>query len=207
MSKLKRLTMTKRVKIVCENNGQCVEVKADTSLLELQQQLGIESQYPILAASVNNIFKDLNYRIYKPVNIRFIDIKHFEGYRVYQRTISFILQKAVADLFGQRTFYIRHTVGCGFYCEFGDDERITDDEINALRLKIQEIIDRRFPIHNHRLLTAEVHNIYERCGYTDKLSLLHTRKRLYSEIYTLDNTVGYFSNRRRKLRSFLFKQY
>ena len=102
------------------------------------------------------------------------------------------MQKAVADLYGQRTFYIRHTVGCGFYCEFGDDERITDDEINALRLKIQEIIDRRFPIHNHRLSTAEVHNIYERCGYTDKLSLLHTRKRLYSEIYTLDNTVGYF---------------
>ena len=52
--------MTKRVKIVCENNGQCVEVKADTSLLELQQQLGIEHKYPILAASVNNVFKDLN---------------------------------------------------------------------------------------------------------------------------------------------------
>ena len=192
MSKLKRLTMTKRVKIVCENNGQCVEVKADTSLLELLQQLDVESKYPILAAYVNNEFKDLNYRIYKPVTVRFIDISHFEGYRVYQRTISFILQKAVADLFGQRTFYIRHTVGCGFYCEFGDDERITDDEINALRLKIQEIIDRKFPIHSHRLSTAEVHNIYERCGYTDKLSLLHTRKRLYSEIYTLDNTVGYF---------------
>ena len=190
MSKLKRLTMTKRVKIVCENNGQCVEVKADTSLLELLQQLDVESKYPILAAYVNNEFKDLNYRIYKPVTVQFIDISHFEGYRVYQRTISFILQKAVADLFGQRTFYIRHTVGCGFYCEFGDDERITDDEINALRLKIQEIIDRKFPIHNHRLTTAEVHNIYERCGYTDKLSLLHTRKRLYSEIYTLDNTVG-----------------
>ena len=192
MPKLKHWIMTKRVKIVCINNGQNVEVNADTSLLELLQQLGIESKYPILAAYVNNEFKDLNYRIYKPVTVQFIDISHFEGYRVYQRTISFILQKAVADLYGQRTFYIRHTVGCGFYCEFGDDERITDDEINALRLKIQEIIDRKFPIHNHRLTTAEVHNIYERCGYTDKLSLLHTRKRLYSEIYTLDNTVGYF---------------
>ncbi len=184
--------MTKRVKIVCVNNGLNTEVKADTSLLELQQQLGIESKYPILAAYVNNVFKDLNYRIYKPVTVQFIDISHFEGYRVYQRTISFILQKAVSDLYGQRTFYIRHTVGCGFYCEFGDDEKVTDDEIKTLRLKIQEVINRRFPIHHHSLPTAEVHNIYERCGYTDKLSLLHTRKRLYSEIYFLDDTVGYF---------------
>ena len=184
--------MTKRVKIVCINNGLNTEVKADTSLLELQQQLGIESKYPILAAYVNNVFKDLNYRIYKPVTVQFIDISHFEGYRVYQRTISFILQKAVSDLYGQRTFYIRHTVGCGFYCEFGDNEKVTDDEIKTLRLKIQEVINRRFPIHHHSLPTAEVHNIYERCGYTDKLSLLHTRKRLYSEIYFLDDTVGYF---------------
>ena len=184
--------MTKRVKIVCENNGQNIEIKADTSLLELQQQLGIQTEYPILAAYVNNVIKDLNYRIYKPVNIRFIDIKHFEGYRVYQRTISFILQKAVADLYGQRTFYIRHSVGCGFYCEFGDNDPITSDEIKALKLKIQEVIDRRFPIHHYSLPTDEVHKIYERKGFDDKLSLLHTRKRLYSEMYTLDDTVGYF---------------
>ena len=184
--------MTKRVKIVCENNGQNIEIKADTSLLELQQQLGIQTEYPILAAYVNNVLKDLNYRIYKPVNIRFIDIKHFEGYRVYQRTISFILQKAVADLYGQRTFYIRHSVGCGFYCEFGDNDPITNDEIKAMKLKIQEVIDRRFPIHHYSLPTDEVHNIYERKGFEDKLSLLHTRKRLYSEMYTLDDTVGYF---------------
>ena len=120
MPKLKHWIMTKRVKIVCINNGQNVEVKADTSLLELQQQLGIESKYPILAAYVNNVIKDLNYRIYKPVNIRFIDIKHFEGYRVYQRTISFILQKAVADLYGQRTFQGHLAVGgdlCGIAVE------------------------------------------------------------------------------------------
>ena len=184
--------MTKRVKIVCENNGQNIEIKADTSLLELQQQLGLQTEYPILAAYVNNVIKDLNYRIYKPVNIRFIDIKHFEGYRVYQRTISFILQKAVADLYGQRTFYIRHSVGCGFFCEFGDNDPITNDEIKALKLKIQEVIDRRFPIHHYSLPTDEVHNIYERKGFEDKLSLLHTRKRLYSELYTLDDTVGYF---------------
>ena len=186
------MIMTKRVRIVCENNGQTIEIKADTSLFELQQQLGIQTEYPILAAYVNNVIKDLNYRIYKPVNIRFIDIKHFEGYRVYQRTISFILQKAVADLFGQRTFYIRHTVGCGFYCEFGDDDPVTKEEIKALKLKIQEVIDRRFPIHHYSLPTDEVHSIYERKGFEDKLSLLHTRKRLYSEMYTLDDTVGYF---------------
>lgn len=184
--------MTKRVKIVCENTGTTVEVKADSTLLELQEQLGVKMTYPILAAYVNNRLQDLSYRVYNPITVRFIDISHFEGYRVYQRTISFILQKAVWDLYGQRTFYIRHTVACGFYCEFEDDERMSDEEIVNLREKVQEIINRRFPIYHHILPTADVHNIYERCGFDDKLSLLHTRKRLYSEVYFLDNMAGYF---------------
>ena len=162
------------------------------TLGELLSRLNISGEYPILAAYVNNRLKELNLRLFKPAVVRFIDITHFEGYRVYQRTISFILHKAVRDLYHDRKFYIRHSLGRGFYCEFDGCDSVTDDEIEALRKRMQEIIDSRYPICRNRLLTSEINGIYEQFGFDDKIALLNTRPRLYSDIYQMDNMVGYF---------------
>ena len=180
------------VKVICQNTSSVVEVVAGTSLLELEQKLGLGGKHPMLAAYVNNRIKELNYKIYKPLAVRFIDITHFEGYRVYQRTISFIAQKAVWDLYKERQFFIRHTVGRGFYCEFADGKPITDEEIATLRDQMQKIIDARHPINRYHILTEDINKIYQKFGFDDKIDLLNTRPRLYSDIYCMDDMVGYF---------------
>ncbi len=184
--------MQDRVKVLCQNTSAEVEVEMGITLGELLSRLNIKGEYPILAAYVNNRLKELNSRLFKPAMIRFIDITHFEGYRVYQRTISFILHKAVWDLYRDRKFYIRHSLGRGFYCEFEGCDFVTDEEIEALRKRMQEIIESRYPIHRMRLLTSEINGIYERFGFDDKVALLNTRPRLYSDIYRMDDIVGYF---------------
>ena len=103
--------MSDTLPVICENAGRTIEVAMGTTLLEVERQLRLDGPHPFLAAYVNNRIKELNYRIYKPVTVRFIDITSFEGIRVYQRTISFILQKAVRELFPDRTLYIRHSLG------------------------------------------------------------------------------------------------
>ena len=183
--------MSETVKVFCQNTSSEIDVELGTSLLELLQIMGINNQYPMLAAYVNNRIKELNYRVFKPMMVRFIDITHFEGYRVYQRTISFILQKAVWSLRPGTKFYIRHTVGRGFYCEFAEGVA-TDMQLGELRQRMQEIIDARYPIIRHRLRTEEINGIYEKFDFDDKIALLNTRKRLYSDIYQMDDMVGYF---------------
>ena len=95
--------MSDTLPVICENAGRTIEVAMGTTLLEVERQLRLDGPHPFLAAYVNNRIKELNYRIYKPVTVRFIDITSFEGIRVYQRTISFILQKAVRELFPDRS--------------------------------------------------------------------------------------------------------
>ncbi len=184
--------MTDTVKVICLNNSSETEVEMGTSLLELQRILGVENAYPALAAYVNNRIKELNYKILKPVTVRFIDITHFEGYRVYQRTISFILQKAVHDIDPARKFYIRNSLGSGFYCEFSDGEELSQQEIDALRERMRRIIDSRHPILRRKMLTSEINAVYERFGFDDKIALLNSRPRLYSDLYILDDIVGFF---------------
>ena len=184
--------MLDKVKVICQNTSTSIEVPMGISLLDIQKELGISGPYPILAAYVNNRLKELNYKIFKPITVRFIDITHFEGYRVYQRTISFILQKAVWSLHPNTKFHIRHTVGRGFYCEFANDKQPTDMQLGELRQRMQEIINERHPINRYRILTSELNEVYEKFNFDDKIALLNTRKRLYSDVYQLDDMVGYF---------------
>lgn len=185
--------MSDTLPVICENAGRTIEVAMGTTLLEVERQLRLDGPHPFLAAYVNNRIKELNYRIYKPVTVRFIDITSFEGIRVYQRTISFILQKAVRELFPDRTLYIRNSLGAsGFYCEISGFGPIPAEHLDAIKARMRGIIDRNLPIQGVKMLTDTARKIYEGFGMTDKIALLDSRPRLYSKIYTIDSLPGYF---------------
>ena len=185
--------MSDTLPVICENAGRTIEVAMVTTLLEVERQLRLDGPHPFLAAYVNNRIKELNYRIYKPVTVRFIDITSFEGIRVYQRTISFILQKAVRELFPDRTLYIRHSLGAsGFYCEISGFGPIPAEHLDAIKARMRGIIDRNLPIQGVKMLTDTARKIYEGFGMADKIALLDSRPRLYSKIYTIDSLPGYF---------------
>ena len=185
--------MSDTLPVICENAGRTIEVAMGTTLLEVERQLRLDGPHPFLAAYVNNRIKELNYRIYKPVTVRFIDITSFEGIRVYQRTISFILQKAVRELFPDRTLYIRHSLGAsGFYCEISGFGPIPAEHLDAIKARMGGIIDRNLPIQGVKMLTDTARKIYEGFGMADKIALLDSRPRLYSKIYTIDSLPGYF---------------
>ena len=185
--------MSDTLPVICENAGRTIEVAMGTTLLEVERQLRLDGPHPFLAAYVNNRIKELNYRIYKPVTVRFIDITSFEGIRVYQRTISFILQKAVRELFPDRTLYIRHSLGAsGFYCEISGFGPIPAEHLDAIKARMRGIIDRNLPIQGGKMLTDTARKIYEGFGMADKIALLDSRPRLYSKIYTIDSLPGYF---------------
>lgn len=183
--------MPKTVKIICENTGTQFHVGQGTSLLDVINIINLKCRYPILAAYVNNNLKELHYCIFEPVSVRFIDISHFEGMRVYQRTLFFTLSKAVRDVCPGKTLRIKHSVSKGFYAEIEGIEDVTQELIEKLKARMDELIAQDIPIVHDRVLTSEAEQIYEDMGYTDKLALLRSRPRLYSTLYHLGDISGY----------------
>lgn len=179
------------IDIVCENSGAPLTVEWGTTLRDIINMLP-QPERPYLAAYVNNSIKELDYRVYRPVSVRFIDITHFEGTRVYHRTLFFTLQKAVHDLFPGKRFRIPHSVSKGFYCEIEDMEAITPDDIERLKARMNELIRQDIPIVRRKQLTSEAREIYARLGYDDKITLLDSCPRLYVTLYALADIVGYF---------------
>lgn len=184
--------MPETLKIVCDNLGGPIEVPAGTPLWEIAGRIA-PGRYPFLAAEVDHRIKELDYKVYAPATVRFVDIASFAGIRVYQRTAWFILQKAVHDLYPAQTLHIRHSLGrSGFYCEIEGIDEFDAEQADRLRRRMHEIVEADYPIRRTRALTSEVRARYAASGYTDKIALLDTRPRLYSEYYTLDDVTGYF---------------
>ncbi len=184
--------MSSTIRIICENTTTELWVKMGTSLAELAKLLPAPA-LPYLAATVNNRLKELHYRIYKPVNVRFLDQTSYTGISVLHRTAWFVLQRAVELTLPSHTLRIRHEMGqSGFYCEIEGLEAVTSEQCAALSEAMQQLIDRALPICRQKLLTEEVKARFEEHGFHDKVELLDTCPRLYSDLYTLDGSVGYF---------------
>ena len=174
------------------NNASTLEVAMGTTLMEVLQTIELDTPYPILAARVNNRYKELGYCIYKPVEVEFFDMRHFEGYRVYQRTLSFVLQRASYELFPERKLRIRHTLGNGFYAEYDDHKSLSSEDAVLLKLRMEDIVARDIPITRVKRLATEVAEEYRRYDFDDRLELLDTRPRLYRTVNYLGDMPGYF---------------
>lgn len=184
--------MDNRIRVYCENTASYIDVEMGTSLLSLLNNLDITNPYPMLAAYINNCLKELQYRIYTPVSIRFIDISHFEGHRVYQRTVTFLLQRAMKELYSEQPFHVRHSLGSGIYCEAEGKQGFSYAECQQIEDAVRKIAAENIEIQRKKEPSADIIAKFEAEGYADKATLLRSRPRLYSNIYYMGQTTGYF---------------
>ena len=184
--------MDTTIKVFCENSNTSLYVKMGTSLAELLDILALKSPFPSLAAYVNNSLKELTYRIFEPVTIRFIDITHFEGQRVYQRTLFFIMQKAVYDLYPEHKLSIRHSIAKGFYAEIDGFDGVPQEVVDAIKARMQQIIKQDISIIKTKMPENEAAELYKQFGLEDKVALLETRHHLYVTVYMLADLPGFF---------------
>ena len=174
------------------NSGITMDVEIGTSLLEVLGSVDFARPYPILVARVNNSYKELGYRIYKPVTVEYLDVRSFEGYRVYERTLSFVMQMAAVELFAERKLRIRHSLGSGFYAEFENGVAPTAEELALLKERMMQIVERDLAITRRKRLSEEVAAEYAQHGFDDRLDILETRPHLYRTVNYLGEMPGYF---------------
>ncbi len=180
------------IQITCENTGEIKYYPFGTYLSDILKEQKVKLQYPVLAAYVNNKLKELDYRIFKPKTIRFIDITEADGRRMYFRSLSFVMFKAVRDLYPDAVLNIDHSVAGGIYCEV-ENGHPTDEKMAAgIKARMKEIIAADLPFYRAEVLTKEAIKLFADNGLDDKSRLFAGRKGLYTSVYKLDEHINYF---------------
>lgn len=185
--------MRKQVEVICSNTGERRSVLPGLTLSEIAEEFKINLHHPILGAMVNNTLKELTYEVYSPKTIFFIDITHPAGMRMYQRSLFFVLQKAVKDIVPGSNVRIEHSVSKGFYCEIeGCNQSLELPLIFSIGDRMKEIIAEDLPFKREKVLSSDVVKMFERFGYHEKAKLFITRPKLYTSVYYLGDTADYF---------------
>ena len=161
--------------------------------MELTGIFNIKLEHQVLGAMVNNQLKELDYEIFTPKTIRFIDITHPAGMRMYQRSLFFLLHKAVGDILPGCKVRIEHSVSKGFYCEIDGFEQPLDlPLVFSICDKMREVVAADIPFRRDKILTTDAVKLFEDLGYTEQAKLFDTRPKLYTSIYYLGDLPGYF---------------
>lgn len=184
------------LQIRCKNNNITKSFPEGTSLLEVYQDYAEELKmpFPVVSAKVNNTSQGLKFRLFQNRDVEFLDAREGSGRRVYVRSLCFVLYKATADLFPASRLFIEHPLSGGFYCNFKkkDGQPITDEDVKALQQRMKEIIDLDMPFRRTEATTDEALRVFKDRHFSDKVQLLETCGQIYSDYYTLGDTVDYY---------------
>lgn len=201
--------MDNTVRIYCENDGTYHSVPKGSDLKSLSEKIcktiqdkksGTELQ--VLAALVDNMLKELEFKIDMPHTIRFIGYNHPDGRRSYVRSLCFVLRNAVKELYPDKILAIEYSLPSGLYCEIHEKEDkedgrpmtyfITDAEIELLKAKMQEIIDSDLPFHKTKMTFEEAEKLFLANSQKDKARLLRSLGQYTYSVYFLNGEADTF---------------
>ncbi len=190
------------LQIRCKNTNTTKSFPEGCSLLDVYQEFQdeIKLPYPVVSAKVNNVSQGLKFRLFQNRDVEFLDAREGSGHRAYVRSLSFVLYKATQDLFPGSKLFIEHSLCRGFYCNFrptpGPSPRegrtVTDEMVERIRARMKEIIDMDMPFRRTEATNEEAIRVFTDRGFSDKVKLLETSGQIYSDYYTLGDTVDYY---------------
>ena len=184
--------MNPKVKVRCRNNGTKIEAETGSSLHDVYELSGLKMEHGPIVAKVNNKVEGMGFRLYRNKDVEFLDLTSPSGMRTYTRTLFFILCKSVHDLFPDGSVVIDIPVSNGYYCNLKLGRAVTQHDVDALRRRMQEIIDADRPIYRREVPTDEAIKLFKGVGAHSKVTLLETLGTLYTIYYDLDGFVDYF---------------
>ena len=185
------------IQVYCINNGVTKEFNEGMTLLEMLPEFEFEKPYPIVSAKVNNVSQGLKFRVYNSRDVEFLDLTHHTARLVYIRSLAFLLYKATQDLFPGSKLHMDHPISKGFYCRVkkSNGNILDGNDIAALRVRMRAIVADDIQFHRHEARIEDAINMFRDLGHEDKVKLLETSGRAYTDYYTLEDTTDYYYGR------------
>lgn len=184
--------MKQMIQIRCKNNKKSQKVEIGSTLFDIFSVFGLQMEYGPVSCKVNNKVEGLHYRVYNNKDVEFLDMTSPSGSRAYTRTLFFVLCKAVQDLYPAHDVIIDIPVSNGFYVDVRFGRPTTDEDVDKIRQRMQEIIDAKMPIRRYMVPTEEAIALFEEKGDVEKVKLLTTSGSIYTTYYKIGEYVDFY---------------
>jgi len=183
----------REIKIKCLNNNKTLYVPKGATVSEVAEIFDVRLPNPIIGAIVNNSIREKSFEFYHPKTVKFIDLTHADGMRIYTRSLFFILYAAIKELFPDAKLQIEHSVSKGYYCELENfDGELDIQTVFKIGKKMKAIVEANIPFVLENEETERVIEIFDKYGFKDKKELIEHRGQYYTSYYKMGEHVGLF---------------
>lgn len=144
-----------------------------------------------IACICNNEIKSLNHAIKMDSKIELLDISNADGMRIYIRGLLYIMSKAFEELYPQAEVGVEYQLSNSMFCTIKNMD-ITDELLEEVHKKMQEIVDKNIPIIKKQFTKQEAEEIYKNVDTVKgRLQLENKSKKKFS-LYYCEDYFNYF---------------
>lgn len=156
-----------------------------------------QSDYGEMIALVteNGKIRELMKTVKRDCTLSFLTIKSSAGHKAYVRTALMTLTKAVHDVLSGEGFAgmkVEFAIGQGYYCSVKMEGKLTEEAVEKIRVRMQELIKKDLPITKKSYPIDEAMEIFREHKMHDKEKLFRYRRSSFVNIYCLDGYYDYY---------------
>jgi uridine kinase len=175
------------------NDGRVLEGPIGTPLESFIEAAGSDREVPTVAALIDHELRELSYRVETDVEVQPVTMAESDGFRIYRRSLAFLLVTAVHELFPGTTVYVDHSLTFGgYFCQVQGRGPFTHEELARIEARMREIVAEDEPIWKTRVPLNEAIALFQARGDDDKVRLLARRRKAYLTVYQLRGFRDYF---------------
>lgn len=125
------------------------------------ERLSEDERRNAIACKWNNEVKSLNIEVNENDIVEPIDLTVRDGRRIYQRGLLYIMGKAFNEIYPKALLTVNFQLSNSIYCT-SENLKITDEVIESIRIKMQEIVAKDIEINKVEMTKEEAIKFYEK---------------------------------------------
>lgn len=144
-----------------------------------------------IACICNNEIRSLDYQIKEDTYIKLIDISHSDGMRIYIRGLCYIMAMAFSSLYPDALLTVNYQLSNSMYYVV-ENKEVTEEMIQKVHEKMQEIIDLDLPIQKVVLSKEEAKDFYEKYHTLKGIAQLDNKTKKTVTLYYCKEYFDYY---------------
>ena len=126
-------------------DGAKKEYAEGTTLAEIGREFEKDYDSPLAAGIFNGLEYSLMFRVTEDGEVGFIPMNSVEGMRAFVRSITFVCDVAMKELFPDTELEVCNSLGSALYCTMPENP-LNPGQLKQLEVKMRSIIAAKYPI-------------------------------------------------------------
>ncbi|HCB93996.1 MAG TPA: AAA family ATPase [Selenomonas sp.] len=171
---------------------KCKDYPPDTIALELAREYSSHVPDKLAAVMLDNELHDLQTPIGNHEQIDFVGLDSEIGWRIYRRSVIFLLITAVKELYPEAEVTVKFRINKGLFCEVNSAAfNLDEGKVREIEAAMRCIVEEGRPIVKERLSRERAVRLFKESKQIEKANLISALRRETVNIYRCGGFYDY----------------